>query len=262
MDLLEPGSSVGGARPKTVVRDQDGVWLAKFPERGDHWSNAAVEGGMLGLAEKCGIRTPEARIETLGEEQVLLVRRFDREPAPDGSGEYRHRMVSALTVLDLDDAVIDRRGWSYLLFADELRRWSEEPGADREELFRRVTFNALISNTDDHPRNHALIAPREGWRLSPAYDLTPSRTRSKERRDLAMVVGNHGRIATRYNLLSAAPRFGLTPEHADAIIDEMVDVVQREWKAAVVAMGGSKKDCEAVAGAFVYAGFEYPLRPT
>ena len=256
-DLLDPGSSVGGARPKTVIRTDDGVtWLAKFPQRDDRWSYAAVEGGMLRLAARCGIRTPETRVEVVGDEHVLLVKRFDRELASNGRGELRARMVSALTVLDLDDSVTDRSGWSYLDLADELQRWSEEPVADKQELFRRIVFNALISNTDDHPRNHALIAPGRGWRLSPAYDLTPSRARSLERRDLAMVAGAHGRLASRENLLSEAPRFGWSRQEAGRLIDEMVAIVMQEWRDTVKAHGGREADCEAIAGAFVYPGFE------
>lgn len=258
-DLLHAGSSVGGARPKTVIRTDDGAtWLAKFPQRDDRWSYAAVEGGMLSLARRCAIRTPETRLEVVGDEQILLVRRFDREPSPDGAGDLRARMVSALTVLDLDDNVTDRSGWSYLDLADELQRWSEEPIADKRELFRRIAFNALISNTDDHPRNHALIAPCRGWRLSPAYDLTPSRVRSLERRDLAMVAGAHGRLASRENLLSEAPRFGWHREEANEAIDEMLAIVTREWRSTVKAHGGTESDCDAVAGAFAYPGFELP----
>lgn len=257
-DLLTAGSSMGGARPKAVIRDQDGIWLVKFPERSDRWSNAAVEGAMLRLAAECGIRTPETRVEPLGDEAVLLVKRFDREPAPDGEGEYRHRMVSAMTVLDLDDSVVDRSGWSYLGLADELQRWSRKPLEDKRELFRRVVFNGLISNLDDHPRNHALIAPGEAWRLSPAYDLTPSRARSLERRDLAMVVGKYGRLASRQNLLSAAPRYGLEREAANEVIDELVEIVGRGWRRAILDHGGDEADCEAVRGAFIYPGFEYP----
>lgn len=257
--LLAAGSSVGGARPKTVVRDGADTWIAKFPAREDRWSNASVEGAMLHLASECGIRTPEVRLETISDEQILLVKRFDRQPASQGT-EYRHRMVSALTVLDLDDRdIVDRRGWSYLLLADELQRWSAEPMLDKRELFRRVVFNALISNTDDHPRNHALIAPTTGWRLSPAYDLTPSPARSLERRDLAMAAGEFGRHASRQNLLSASPRFGFDRDEANAVIDELVGIVRTGWRQSILDHGGSDADCDAVSRAFVYEGFEYPL---
>lgn len=255
MELLDPGSSIGGARPKTVIKDGGLTWLAKFPQRGDRWSNAPVEGGMLRLAARCGIRVPDVRVEAVGLEHVLLVKRFDRQPFE--GGELRHRMVSALTVLNLDDGVIDRSGWSYLALADELQRWSEEPLRDKQELFRRIVFNALISNTDDHPRNHALLALGRDWRLSPAYDLTPSALRSLEHRDLAMNLGKLGRLASRQNLLSGAPRFGLPLADANNTIDEMKAVVEEYWCAEIRGLGGSEEDCETVSGAFLYPGFEF-----
>ena len=254
-DLLEPGTSLGGARPKNVVEDDDGLWIAKFPQKSDKWNNAAVEAAMLALARRCRIRTPDTRVEQIGDESVLLVRRFDR--ANVSEGYLRHRMVSALTVLDADDRVSDRTAWSYILFADELRRWSEHPAADRDELFRRMAFNALISNLDDHPRNHALIAPGKAWRLAPAYDLTPTPAISIERRDLALECGPHGRMARRDNLVAAAPRFGLEGDEAGAIIDEMVQTVRRHWHDDVRRLGGSEGDCRVIEPAFVYRGFDY-----
>jgi serine/threonine-protein kinase HipA len=185
----------------------------------------------------------------------LLVKRFDRERVE--RGYLRSRMVSALTVLDADDRVTDRRAWSYVLFADELRRWSERPAADRAELFRRVTFNALIANLDDHPRNHAVIAPGRDWHLAPAYDLTPHPATSLERRDLALECGPYGRMARRDNLVAGAPRFGLEPEQAHGIIDDMKQVVAKHWREEVRRLGGTAGDCRAIEPAFVYPGFEY-----
>ena len=258
-EMLDPGSSVGGARPKTVIR-QDGVtWLAKFPQLGDPWCNAAVEGGMLRLAARCGIRVPEIRVEPVGQEKILLVKRFDREPFH--GGELRHRMVSALTVLALDDSVTERSGWSYLAFADEIQRWSEDPASDKRELFRRMVFNALISNADEHPRNHAMLAPGEGWRLSPAYDLTPSRARSLEHRDLAMVAGTLGRVASRENLLSEALRFGFDVDEANDVIDGMKAAIEEHWCADILASEGKEEDCEAARSAFLYPGFEIERNP-
>jgi serine/threonine-protein kinase HipA len=253
-DLLDPGSSVGGARPKTVITDDGVTWLAKFPQRGDRWSNAAVEGGMLRLAARCRIRVPDVRMETVGHEQVLLVTRFDREPVEDG--EFRHRMVSALTVLNLDDGVVERAGWSYLDFGDEIQRWSEEPVLDKQEIFRRIVFNALISNNDDHPRNHAMLASGRGWRLSPAYDLTPSPGGSVENRYLAMTAGTLGRRASRENLLSEAPRFGMEIDEANATIDEIKATIEEYWRAEIKALGGKDEDSDAVRHAFLYPGFE------
>jgi serine/threonine-protein kinase HipA len=166
-------------------------------------------------------------------------------------------MVSALTVLDAEESAVARHSWSYVLLADELQRWSAEPTRDKTELFRRVVFNGLISNTDDHPRNHALIAPGRAWRLAPAYDLTPTPMHAIERRDLALTCGRFGRIARRDNMLSQAPRFGMSLEDANAVIDEIKQVVGAEWRQLVRAAGGSDADVEAVERAFIYEGFEY-----
>jgi serine/threonine-protein kinase HipA len=253
--LADPGTSLGGARPKNVVEDEDGLWVAKFPQRGDRWNNAPVEAAMLALAGRCGIRTPETRVVEIGGASVLLVKRFDR--ARVNGGYLRHRMVSALTVLDAEDRVTERTNWSYLLLADELRRWSERAAMDRAELFRRVVFNALISNLDDHPRNHALIAPGEGWHLAPAYDLTPQPSIGLERRDLALECGPFGRVARRDNLLAAAPRFGLEPALAGSIIDEIQHTVMDHWRAEVRRAGGAPGDCAVIEPAFGYPGFEY-----
>lgn len=253
--LLEPGTSMGGARPKNVVRTDEALWLAKFPMRGDRWNVNAVEGAMLALARLCGIKSAEHRVEHVGAKQVLLVKRFDRAPA--SAGLRRARMVSAKTVLRADDELTSRDTWSYLLLADELQRWVAQPEADRRELFRRAVFNALISNTDDHPRNHALIAPGTEWQLSPAYDLTPSPMVSSSRRDLAMQVGKLGRWANRTNLLSESRRFGFSAHEASSLIDTMKATINARWAECIRAEGGSRADVDAVAPAFDYPGFEH-----
>jgi serine/threonine-protein kinase HipA len=253
--VLEPTTSMGGALPKNTVEDDAGLWVAKFPARGDRWNNAVVEAGMLRLAARCDIMVPETRIERLAEESVLLLRRFDRQKVE--RGYHRHRMASALTLLDAEDSPTDRTKWSYLLLSDELQRWSSRPREDRAELFRRAVFNALISNDDDHPRNHAVVAASTDWRLAPAYDLTPSPQPGREERHLALVCGRLGTRATRQNLVSASPRFGLTHEDASALIDGMANVVRRFWRTDVFAPGGTEEDCARIEPAFVHAGFEY-----
>ncbi len=255
-DLLDPRTSLGGARPKNVVETDGRLWVAKFPARGDRWDHAAVEAGMLELAELCGIRTPETRIERIGEERVLLVERFDRE-AVEG-GYYRHRMISALTVLGATESATERLNWSYPLLADEVRRWSARPNEDRREMFRRMAFNALISNHDDHPRNHAMVAPGVDWELSPAYDLTPGPQYAQDRRDLAMTCGTWGRAATRANVLSLAPRFAFEHEEAGQVLDAMEQVVVSRWTDVCRKHGASHADCDAITSAFVYAGFHNP----
>lgn len=258
-DLVHPGSSLGGARPKNVVEDQDGLWVAKFPARSDRWNNAAVEGGMLRLARECGLRAAFGKILSVAGKDVLLVRRFDRERV--AGGYHRHRMVSALTVLDADETLVDRSKWSYIGLADELKRWVGHPDEDLRELFSRMVFNALISNIDDHPRNHALIAAGTEWSLSPAYDLTPSPQSSTER-DLAMEVGSaQHRRANRRNLLSECGRFRLSREEATHLIDELKKTVSSRWRDAVKACGGTEADLKAIERAFDYEGFEYGSTP-
>ena len=248
--LLRPGTSVGGARPKNVVEDSEGLWIAKFPDRGDRWSNARVEHSMLRLARECGIASAESRVVSVGAGDVLLVKRFDRQKV--NGGYLRHRMVSGLTILGADDAAQSRDNWSYLLLADELRRRSP---ADVVELYRRMVFNALISNTDDHPRNHALIAPERDFHLAPAYDLTPNPLISAEKHDLALQVGNFNRYANRTNLLSAHPRFKLSLDEATAMVDRIQATVRARWYAVLRENGTNEADCERVSGAFDYPGF-------
>jgi len=253
-ELLQPGTSMGGARPKNVVEDDEGLWLAKFPDKADRWNNARVEGAMLALAQQCGMRVARHRLETVAGQDVLLVQRFDRTLT--AQGYLRHRMVSGLTALGAEDSHGDRAKWSYLLLADELRRRSARSAQDLEELFRRMTFNALISNTDDHPRNHALIAPTDTWELSPAYDLTPNPLTSIEKRDLAMTCGTFNRYANRANLLSQHGQFKLSLEHATAIVDQLQHVVAARWHATLRHHGTTPNDCDKLAAAFNYPGFE------
>lgn len=253
-DLLLFGTSMGGARPKAVVEDADGLWLAKFNCAGDKWNNARVERAMLMLGRACGLTTAESRVVQIGDRDVLLVKRFDREKVADGY--LRARMVSGLTLLRAEETAQGRARWSYVALAEELRRVSAEPGKDAAELFRRMVFNALISNIDDHPRNHAIIAKDRSWKLSPAYDLTPTAPVSIDHRDLAMVCGDAGRFANADNLLSQSPRFLIDREAAAAVMTAMEDRIRSGWYEMARAEGVSEQDCRMIAGAFVYPGFQ------
>jgi len=164
-------------------------------------------------------------------------------------------MISGLTVLRADESSQSRTRWSYVVLAEELRRIVSKPKEDARELFRRMCFNALISNLDDHPRNHAFIAFDEDWRLSPAYDLTPSPVVSQDRRDLAMECGDQGRFANEGNLLSQSARFLLEPNEARNIVDGMRAQIANTWYSTVRGSGVSENDAEAIRGAFVYPGF-------
>jgi serine/threonine-protein kinase HipA len=158
-------------------------------------------------------------------------------------------------LLRADESPAGRERWSYVLLVEELRRLSANPQADAAELFRRMVFNALISNIDDHPRNHAVIAREEDWRLSPAYDLTPTSPVALEQRDLAMACGGKGRFACRSNLLSENLRFLVPAPEAEAIVTSMTQQVSGSWYNVARAAGVSEQDCERIKGAFVYPGF-------
>ncbi len=252
-DLLLLGTSMGGARPKAVVQDDDGLWVAKFNRSDDRWNNTRVEHAMLRLARECGITAAESRIESIGGKDVLLIKRFDREKT--AKGYTRARMVSGLTILRADEALERRARWSYVILVEELRRIVADARKDARELFRRVCFNALISNIDDHPRNHAVIARERDWKLSPAYDLTPSPAVAQERRDLAMDCGDQGRYANAKNILSQHARFLLEQDEAEKIVADMKGQVEATWYETLRAGGVSNKDVEVIRGAFGYPGF-------
>jgi len=256
-DLMLIGTSMGGARPKAVVEDDEGLWIAKFNRPDDKWNYARVEHTMLELARACGLNCAHSRVSTIGDRDVLLVKRFDREK--ENKGYVRARMISGLTILRTEDTHQHRDRWSYVLLAEELRRICANPKVDAAELFRRMVFNALISNTDDHPRNHAAIAKGNDWKLSPAYDLTPSMPVSIERRDLAMNCGDWGRYAHAENLLSQSARFHLERKEAETIITVMQDQVDKTWYETARREGVTEKDCETIKTAFVYPGFRLPI---
>lgn len=252
-ELLLIGTSMGGARPKTVVEDGEGLWLAKFNRPDDKWNNARVEHAMLVLAAECGVHAAMSKVVEVAGRDVLLVKRFDRKKAR--GGYFRARMVSALTLLQADEMPNSRRRWSYLELVETLRRASSTAKRDAQELFRRACFNALISNTDDHPRNHGLLALDKEWALSPAYDLTPTPHVSLERRDLAMEIGDAGRWANAQNLVSQAPLFLLTHKQAVAIVNNVEAKVRDGWYRVARRVGVTERDCETISGAFCYPGF-------
>jgi len=254
-ELLLIDTAMGGARPKAVVEDAEGLWIAKFNRQDDKWNCARVEHAMLVLAQSCGISTAESKVVGVGGRDALLVKRFDRQKT--NKGYLRARMVSGLTLLRAEDSHHSREQWSYILLAEQLRVVCREAEKNAAELYRRMIFNALISNTDDHPRNHAALAWGDDWNLSPAYDLTPTNLVSLERRDLALAGGDLGRYANARNFLTQAPRFLLSPESATTILDHMERRVQTTWRNTARQSGVTERDCQLISGAFNYPGFRY-----
>lgn len=243
LEELEPGTSMGGARPKVTIEDEHKIWLAKLPEKNDKHNMQRIEYATLELARAAGLRVCGTRLEPVGTGEALMLLRFDREWNSDAKAYARHGLISGLTVLDAEDGYTGRDRWSYPLLADELRRWSTKPDEDRRELFRRMVFNAMVTNNDDHPRNHAMLHTTGGWRLSPAYDIVPVPLVSQERRDLALTVGSFGRAASRYNLVSECEVFGLSREQANAEIDTMQAVVEG-WREMYAKYGVEPKSLE------------------
>lgn len=236
--LLEQGTTIGGSRPKCTVEIDQALWIAKFPARNDQFNNARVEYATMTLAQNAGIRVPELRIVPVGQRELLLVKRFDRGRV-DG-GYVRYGYMSSLSLLQIDET--DRHLFSYPAIADQMR----VIGCSRAELsefFARKVFNICCRNVDDHPRNHAFIARAGQYELSPAYDVTPTATAPGvgSEFNLAMNVGEMGRLASIDNARSVYGRFGLTLEQADEIIGRVQGTVA-EWRSHFSKSGVSDAD--------------------
>jgi len=243
------GPSVGGARPKAVVEVDGGEWIAKFPARNDPFNVPLVEHATLELARASGLDVPRTRMQMLADgRQVMLIERFDREPLARGMA--RRHMVSALTLLGLHEQ--DSPDSSYAAISDAIgvNGVSGRVAIDRKELFARMVFNILVSNDDDHLRNHAFLFDAEGagWRLSPLYDVVP-RPQAAQERVLHLSIGPQGRQARLDNALAGAGRFGLLPPEAARIIDRVARAV-RNWRDHFESLGVPARECDRIASAF------------
>lgn len=238
--LLAPGSSLGGARPKASVRDRDGhLLIAKFPNKGDEVNTVLWEAVALTLAAKAGIPVPAWRLETVADRPVLLLRRFDRE---EGT---RVPFLSAMSMLDAKD----NEARSYLEFVDILRQHGAAPKEDMHALWRRIVFSILISNTDDHLRNHGFLwAGPAGWRLSPAYDLNPVPTDIKPR-VLTTTIDLEDGTASLKLALEVASYFELAPDQAHQIAAQ-VGLAVAAWRKIAAKLGLTSAEIDRMASAF------------
>lgn len=238
--LLAPGSSLGGARPKASVRDRDGhLAIAKFPHKDDEINTVLWEAVALRLAAKAGIPVPDWRIEQVLNKPVLLLRRFDRVQG------QRIPFLSAMSMLGASD----NESRSYLEFVDALRRYGASPKQDMHELWRRIVFNILISNTDDHLRNHAfLYTGPEGWRLAPAYDLNPVPTDIKPR-ILTTAIDLDDGSASLDLAMSVVGYFELDKEKAHVIAAEVGKAVTT-WREEAARLGLTQAEIDRMASAF------------
>jgi serine/threonine-protein kinase HipA len=241
--LLAPGSSLGGARPKASVRRRDGrLMIAKFPHRSDEIDAVRWEAVALRLAARAGIETPHSKLEMVGRKPVLLLDRFDRAPG------MRVPFLSAMSMLGAND----NETRSYLEIADAIRRYGASPAADLRQLWRRILFNVLISNTDDHLRNHGfLYSGGAGWRLAPAYDLNPVPA-DMGPRILSTAIDAEDATASAELAFSVADYFGLAHASARRVAGEVQQALSR-WRIIAREVGIKKADQDRVASAFVAA---------
>jgi len=238
--LLAPGSSLGGARPKASVRDRDGsLAIAKFPHKDDEINTVRWEAVALTLAAKAAIPVPDWRLEDVAGRPVLLLRRFDRQDS------VRIAFLSAMSMLEARD----HETRSYLEFVDALRQHGASPKRDMHALWRRIVFSLLISNTDDHLRNHGfLYTGPDGWRLAPAYDLNPVPTDIKPR-VLTTAIDLDDGTASLDLAMSVADYFLLTADEARAIAAEVGQVVSN-WRTEARALGLTRAEIDRMASAF------------
>jgi len=247
--IFAPGSSLGGARPKASVIDQHGrLSIAKFPKQTDDYSIERWEEVALRLAERAGIRTPEHALLTIAGKPVLLSRRFDR------LDQTRLPFLSGLSMMGLRDG---QRG-SYPELAEMLIMHGANPRADAAELYRRMTFNVLISNVDDHLRNHGFLwTGAGGWTLSPAYDLNPTPTDVRPRILSTNIDLDEGTCDLDL-VKSVADLFGLGAELSRSIIAEVAQVT-RTWREVAAEAGARPAEIRRMQSAFEHRDLERAL---
>jgi serine/threonine-protein kinase HipA len=239
--LLAPGSSLGGARPKASVRDRDGqLAIAKFPSQTDGVSTVLWEAVALTLAERSGLRVERHRVVHVAGLPVLVVQRFDR------IGTQRVPFLSAMSMLSAND----HESHSYLEIADAIRQHGSAAGEDLRELWRRIVFTILISNTDDHLRNHGFLYDeiRRGWRLAPVYDVNPT-PRSVKPGILTLAIDESNTTANLDVALDVAEYFDVDGADARDIAAEVRDAVQG-WAGRARELGVPGHEIDGMKSAF------------
>jgi serine/threonine-protein kinase HipA len=241
--LLIPGGSLGGARPKASVADPGGrLWIAKFPSARDEHDVGGWEFVLHTLAGRCGIRVTSGVVQRFASRHhTFLVRRFDRS-----SQNRRLHFSSAMNLTGHKDGDDASTGASYLEIAKVLMEHGSRSGDDLPELWTRIVFNLLVSNTDDHLRNHGfLLDPGKGWRLSEAYDLNPV----PEAHGLRLNISNDDNAMDLDLVLSVAPHFRVPAKRAGEIVAESRRVV-RQWRTVADTLGIPAREQARMAGAF------------
>lgn len=240
--LIKPGSSLGGARPKaTVVDVKGGLWIAKFPSKNDESDTGAWEKVVHDLADLCGLNVPEAKLEKFSKlGSTFLVRRFDRD------GNRRIHFASAMTLLGKTDGASAEDGTSYLDIASFIKAHGANPKADLLELWKRIVFNMAVTNTDDHLRNHAFIFSKNGWKLSPLYDVNPVPYGD----ELSLLVDDNDNSISAQLAINTADRFGISKDNAEKLAAEIMTTVRDNWERLAREYGLSRGQIEYMRPAF------------
>ena len=248
-DLIAPGSSLGGARPKAAIMDGSTLLIAKFPNQYDDWDIPTWEYLSLCMASQCGISTPQHRIYSVDGKNVLLLDRFDRK------GKVRIPFLSAMSMLGASDG----EHKSYLDIAEALISYGARPKQDLQELWKRMVFNIMTSNVDDHLRNHGFLYDGIGWQLSPVYDLesTPEHVKG---RYLSTYITEDNSTASLELAFDVAEYFGLNHSDARDIAQGICEVTQN-WHIEAKRLNISKRDIEFMETAFEHDDLQLGLNP-
>ena len=240
--LIAPGSSLGGARPKASVLAPDGsLWIAKFPSKNDEINVGAWEMVVHDLAVQCNLNVPEAKLENFSKNgSTFLTKRFDRD------GDKRIHFASAMTLLGKKDGADASDGSGYLDIASFIRKYGETVKKDLRELWRRIVFSMAVSNTDDHFRNHGFILGREGWILSPLYDVNPNIYGDT----LSLNVDSNSNLIDFNLALSVARLYDLTDKQATEELGEIRNTVETKWRKLAQQYGLSRSEVESMSPAF------------
>ncbi|MCD8123720.1 MAG: type II toxin-antitoxin system HipA family toxin [Lachnospiraceae bacterium] len=240
--LLAPGSSLGGARPKASVQDSEGnLWIAKFPSRHDTYDSGRWEMVVHDLAEKCGLCVPEAKLEQFSEVgSTFLVKRFDRE------GKRRIHFASSMTLLGKKDGDAAAEGVGYLDLAAFIKANGACPKEDLREMWRRIVFSIAVSNTDDHLRNHGFLLDDAGWRLSPLYDVNPCVYGDT----LSLNISEEDNSMDYELVISTAPYYGISHGEAERMVRDISGEVQQNWRLTAKRYGAGRSAIEYLSPAF------------
>lgn len=235
--LLHPGTSLGGARPKATVVDEDGnLTIAKFPSLKDDYDIALWEHFCHLMGRKAGLDVANTRIITGENHHILLSKRFDR----NAEGRRIH-FASALTLRGIEDGDNASSGFGYTDIVDFIIQHGSNVEANLEELYRRVAFYIIVGNSDDHFRNHGFLLTRKGWELSPAYDINPTLSNNQ-----SILINRSSNESDLNILLESASEYMLSQERAETIIAEVKDAM-KIWKPEARRLGIPQRDIEMFA---------------